>query len=1097
MNNITNLLESIIVIKDKLHLGDYDINNNIIQDNSFSLIKSVEVGYPTIARLKWETIDFEQFLNKELMPKVEFNQTNAQKEANNLVSNMSSVAFENFQSSVNNIKIVSNAVLDMAKAIVDNRYEVTIVSEENDSLGEIIQLDDTWWWSGQLEIKNSSYPKDKIIIDNYLLNKTNYTGGLLLNGNYLTFVKEKVDKMLTKNYNNDYSITGIFKKLPKNGYDEETQKYPDSEEEPFKTEMGRYSVEELNVFLKCCTSALDILISQHCSDKVDTYGVENINYYDIYLPYLRGKQLILDTINIRESELEIVTDIQKKIDEEIKKTNSVLNMQEFLKTEEEKNQKDLEYGKLGIELLHFRREDKFSNDNFKSDTLSVAKQYERAQEFIEYAKREIYKSSELQHSISSTLKNLLIIDKFKPLVKNFKLGNWLRVQIDRNSDDQLPYKLRLINYEIDYDNLDDINVEFSDVVKSEYGISGQKSIMDKLSSISSSYSAVSKNATDGKKAEVQVKDWISEGLNTNVTKIVNNANGQVQTWDDTGMLFQRYDDITETYDGEKLKVLNSSIVMTSDDWKNVKTAIGKMYYINPETGIAELGYGINAEMLIGRMILGETMKLYSQNGGLTFDEKGLVLTSKANETTDNYVEIILDPDITGQNNRKGVFVINQINGAKTIPVFTVDKSGNLTINGSVNALNLDLTNAQTIKGADKIIDSTVTNGFISIDGIIGDTPTDGSTGFVVSSTGLLKASNAIIYGTVYSSAGAIGGWSIGNNTIQHKGGDNTYVGVGTNTNAVFYAGGINSNGTDGKFRVMHDGTMYSTKANIEGNIVAETIKAKEKYQIFSGTRVVTVVDYTDYNTGSETLRFGRVATNKNDIEFTNDENNEREAIINTGILTVNAPIVASNGGIDLYGNSIRGTTHCTNILAVGGDGVDDSTNGVYVGTNKEHASYCPLTAVRGTNVRLYTTGSGGVYLGNTGSTAITSDEKLKDISEMDDRYIDFFNKIEPVAYKYKTGHRTHLGFGARAVEQALIESDLTTEDFAGVLIDKNPQLGEDEVIVPEGEETPDELYSLRYEEFIALNTKVLQQALKRIDVLEEEVKSLKKQLESR
>jgi hypothetical protein len=63
-----------------------------------------------------------------------------------------------------------------------------------------------------------------------------------------------------------------------------------------------------------------------------------------------------------------------------------------------------------------------------------------------------------------------------------------------------------------------------------------------------------------------------------------------------------------------------------------------------------------------------------------------------------------------------------------------------------------------------------------------------------------------------------------------------------------------------------------------------------------------------------------------------------------------------------------------------------------------------------------------VYLGSSGSTAITSDETMKDIWEIDPRYEDFFMRLHPVLYKYRrTGHRTHIGYGAREVEEALTE----------------------------------------------------------------------------
>ena len=67
--------------------------------------------------------------------------------------------------------------------------------------------------------------------------------------------------------------------------------------------------------------------------------------------------------------------------------------------------------------------------------------------FLDAASREIYKAANYQHSISSTLYNLLIMKEFVPIVDYFEVGNWIRIEIDGEI-----YKLRLVSYEIDYDN---------------------------------------------------------------------------------------------------------------------------------------------------------------------------------------------------------------------------------------------------------------------------------------------------------------------------------------------------------------------------------------------------------------------------------------------------------------------------------------------------------------------------------------------------------------------------------------------------------------------------------------------------------------------
>ena len=147
--------------------------------------------------------------------------------------------------------------------------------------------------------------------------------------------------------------------------------------------------------------------------------------------------------------------------------------------------------------------------------------------------------------------------------------------------------------------------------------------------------------------------------------------------------------------------------------------------------------------------------------------------------------------------------------------------------------------------------------------------------------------------------------------------------------------------------------------------------------------------------------------------------------------------------------------------------------------------------IYGGAVRIYSHGSGAVYLGISGNTAITSDETLKDIYAIDDKYIKFFNKLNPVTYTYKVGHRKHIGFGAQSVEKALSDSGLTTEDFAGILVDENVDIGEDEHMSPDGKTHFDKLYSLRYEEFIALNTMMIQKLQGKINDLERQLAEIK------
>jgi hypothetical protein len=193
--------------------------------------------------------------------------------------------------------------------------------------------------------------------------------------------------------------------------------------------------------------------------------------------------------------------------------------------------------------------------------------------------------------------------------------------------------------------------------------------------------------------------------------------------------------------------------------------------------------------------------------------------------------------------------------------------------------------------------------------------------------------------------------------------------------------------------------------------------------------------------------------------------------------------VDSGGNLRLAGNIVLGhhgiATANTQypIFDLNADGT------VYVGGRSTNSD-TNATSVRGQTVRIYSHTDGAVYLGSSGSTAITSDETMKDIWEIDPRYEDFFMRLHPVLYKYRrTGHRTHIGYGAREVEEALTDAGITTEEFAGILIDRDITICADEAQA-QTDQHYDELYSLRYQEFGALYALMLQKGIRRIENLE-------------
>lgn len=120
-------------------------------------------------------------------------------------------------------------------------------------------------------------------------------------------------------------------------------------------------------------------------------------------------------------------------------------------------------------------------------------------------------------------------------------------------------------------------------------------------------------------------------------------------------------------------------------------------------------------------------------------------------------------------------------------------------------------------------------------------------------------------------------------------------------------------------------------------------------------------------------------------------------------------------------------------------------------------------------------------------TINTSDRRKKNSISYDmTKYEKFFLELKPTPYKMNNGtsDRFHIGFIAQDIEDDLAANGLTSLDFAGFI--KSPEYSEtDRKGEPkDGATITDYRYALRYGEFVALNTYMIQQLYKRVEALE-------------
>ena len=159
------------------------------------------------------------------------------------------------------------------------------------------------------------------------------------------------------------------------------------------------------------------------------------------------------------------------------------------------------------------------------------------------------------------------------------------------------------------------------------------------------------------------------------------------------------------------------------------------------------------------------------------DHKYLYVATQTEYANNGYAvsAVVLDTTTTvidGGNITTGTIAADRID-ADNLEVQAAKIKGKLTA-GQIDATGLNLT-AANVSGLSNVattgryVDLVGTPDlavFIKTDGTIGNDPAGGAVdGFCVSSTGLLQASNAVIYGTLYSSAGTIGGLTLSSNSL--------------------------------------------------------------------------------------------------------------------------------------------------------------------------------------------------------------------------------------------------------------------------------------------------------------------------------------------
>ena len=647
--------------KTSYYANEYEINIDVTEYNTLvdkykkwnedlSTAESPIIGYTGLSDLYYKVDQLNDFLSVTMYPAAEAaRDTTAEKEMELIDISVIGIGTTN----LNTFSRYSaeDAVKKHAKAAVDtSRYRVSVTTN----------LYENPTWTGTVTLESYTDDDDKDTSEPFTVTFVND------NGEYL---KSLIDLKMGTYEGNKVGIKALFAQS----------------EDDFKTSLEHYSLAGLSNILSVCNACCEVLINAGVGDEGHEY------YQDFYYPYYQKQGWIQEEIDLRASEIEYLTnDIEETglleiVNAERDKINDELDI--------ESNLTETQW----TELASFRRDQKYTNDNYIAEGLTPEKRLERAQQFLDTAKKELKKASEPKHQISGSLYDfLLLVDDdpnidneihyvlgthdrnyimtnldeyievynplFAPIVRNFELGNWMHLEIDTKV-----YKLRLTDFDLDFSDIGNLNVTFADAVELGGFIDDTATILKSAASISTTYNYFTHQATDGESANRELTDINTNGMALDQRRIVTSSdkNNQSLLIDDHGILMREPVDYGDGYDPEQVRIINKGLYYTNDGWETVGTGIGSFTYTDPETGETISDFGVIAKTIVGRLILGEQLGIYNENGSMKIDDNGFTLTSR--------------PDGYGND----IFTVRRDNGDGTYDQYIyVNDSGEVIIDGN-------------------------------------------------------------------------------------------------------------------------------------------------------------------------------------------------------------------------------------------------------------------------------------------------------------------------------------------------------------------------------------------------------------------------------
>lgn len=627
-------------------------------------------------------------------------------------------------------------------------------------------------------------------------------------------------------------------------------------------------------------------------------------------------------------------------------------------------------------MTHIKPTDYVDEYMLVTESMTYPQRFEKAKELMDRAQSQLVKISSGQKTYSIDTRSFLFNKQFRHFSEQLCAGAIIYVEIKTDKMEQL----HLTGIDI---NFDDKSTNFT--LGNKYDRSDLKALYeDALGQNSKSFSELKYIASiieDQQKQLDYQRNWVAD-LRTLTLDNVLTSEDQAIEINNRGLIgrkrqlnedgsWKEDENGNPLFELEQVKLINNTLIFTKDNWNTASTAVGKIAVGYNSDGSVKYSYGINGQVLIGELILGNSLVLTGTSAGIKIKDKN------GNDAfyADDNGNLVLSGTIFANNGKIGGWTIDNrrlYNEQNDFAVYIVCP----TAYGSMGSA-----------GAHDVI-------------VVCDRKNN-TYPFVLTSNGELRATKANITGTINADSGIIGGWQIMGGSMMSPDGKVHLAWAGDYS--------INANG---QFLVDFNGNVTATSANIRGTITA-TSGSIGGWSI-DGQHIYNTNPTTGYTFGlwNPAIAGGAIIScNKgSDYPF----------------------YVSRDGFLKATSADIRGTITATS-GKIGGWTITTS-GALTASTNPEgyinHAVYMERERL----IYMYNQSAGDGRIASWADVILAgqnaSDKNLKEnINVMDCNFDKFFDSLKPVSFNYKreamcgSSNEIHLGFVAQEVEESAIAND--------------------------------------------------------------------------